>query len=227
MLREIRERRTVVIPILTGTARVEDLPTDLQGKLFVDVRGGFDRLWQTHRTRVIAALRVASDPFDREREITVPVGDELIGHFIGHRFRAEAESDVAVRLAGAFAEGLLSEVFDAPDESRVREDFLRLYGSVTLRQLVLFWMDIHSLTPTRGFDDDQVFKVLMATNITLLAFAAAEGLTERGLRLWIRIHGTDDPMFMATSEGDLPDWSAERPSDAELRALRETLHNQR
>jgi hypothetical protein len=59
MLREIRERRTVVIPVVIGRIATEALPSDLQARLFIDLRYSFESRYRKHRSQLHAAIATA------------------------------------------------------------------------------------------------------------------------------------------------------------------------
>jgi membrane protease YdiL (CAAX protease family) len=55
MVREIEERRKVVIPLLLGKIEPSDLPGDLRGKNWLDLRRGFAKQYQNCRLSLLRA----------------------------------------------------------------------------------------------------------------------------------------------------------------------------
>ena len=98
MQREIRERRTVVVPVLLGRIKIEDLPSNLRNKHAFDLRHNFDRKWvdiKIEFVRLITAL-VKGEAQSAGGLVTLQVGDPLIQFFSSYWFRHKNELKAAI-----------------------------------------------------------------------------------------------------------------------------------
>ena len=91
MCREIHEQRTILIALLMGSIKNSDLPADIRGKSYIDLRGGFQRRYATERMHLINAVRALLVPVDHGRNV-IPMGDQAIRHIMGYKYMALSEA---------------------------------------------------------------------------------------------------------------------------------------
>ncbi|HEV3000302.1 MAG TPA: toll/interleukin-1 receptor domain-containing protein [Solirubrobacteraceae bacterium] len=193
MLREVRERRTVVIPVLIGRVESDDLPADLQGKLHFDLRNGWKKQWMRERGRFLAALTAAAREAQPEEPPEFPFGEELVGRLLGHRFSREAEADDAVSLAEVFAEKFV-EVYDKarhPQDRALIRQLVDRYGRYGLRHIFLYWIDVTQLDP-RGFTSEDMKVVFDNTLMTVALLGGSDDWAAQGIKLTAQIPDGDE-----------------------------------
>jgi TIR domain len=213
MLREIRERRDVVIPALIGRFPDEDVPVDLQGKLHLDFRHNFEKRYDELRPQLHAAIAAAG----REEERELIVGDELMGRLIGHRFKGrERPDEVYLDAANHFAEIFARDDDASPDQIRARETFVSRYGALGLRQVFLYWMDVCRLD-LAGFTMEELDEVLNGVQMLVMLFFVAERMAADGEgTLHVTLRGSEEPVFRFANERGRQ--SAADAGDAALQA---------
>lgn len=177
MLRELRERRIVVLPVLMGQVQISDLPQDIQGKLCFDFRGGFDKEWEDQRERFISAVHYAAAEVSGYSPEFIPVGDELVGRFIGHDFHGD---DVTARVVAVMLAAGYTDLFTREDDHMLKAAFVEKYGTFALEKMIVYWMDMTGFRPGVGesFEPSETLAAMDATRVTLAAFGAVHVLRE-------------------------------------------------
>ncbi len=85
MLKEMERRQAVVIPILLGRVDIAELPGDLRGKKFIDLRGNKRAKYHTVRDGLMSAIAIASSRPELAPDRTFVVGDDLVRFFHNYR----------------------------------------------------------------------------------------------------------------------------------------------
>ncbi|TQM82956.1 TIR domain-containing protein [Saccharothrix saharensis] len=158
MWREMDEKRVVVVPVLLGRIDHEELPQDLRGKNFVDLRHNFARRWEAERSRLIGDLTaLVRGEATEGGAVVLRAGDPLIRFFARYHYRHTKDSRDPVpaarmvEVAQSFVSAIVSEWRDE-DERLSRsgsEDrlffnvqrFLNRYGEFALQQMTLYYFD--------------------------------------------------------------------------------------
>ncbi len=156
MLREINESRRILLPLLIGNINLKDLPADIQGKNFIDLRYNFKQKYEKNRSILISALIALSNAPDEGRDI-VPMGEEAVRFILAHRYRSEGEKksvsrasivemiDIYLKLESNF-ENAIEE----------RNMFINEYGRWGIFQLFCFFLDHSSMKITHWFNEDEL-----------------------------------------------------------------------
>jgi TIR domain len=199
MMREIRERRTVVIPALIGQVSEELIPDDLKGKLYLDLRHNFKKRYARVRDQLHAAIAAASRAASGSPEIEVPVGDELMGRLMAHQFVWRAMGGVPTGGEVQLAEACIHAydgLYTSDEEIEYRDGFVERYGRWGLRQILLYEMDINDLD-FRHFTEEQIGNVLEGARLILVLFALERTLYAGSGRrlLMVRLQGSEKPAF--------------------------------
>jgi TIR domain-containing protein len=93
MMREINDGTAVVVPVILGRIGDEEIPGDLRGKYYLDLRHNFQKRWQEERdifTDNIIAL-VRGEAFGPGAAV-LEVGDPLIRYLASYNFRYSRQS---------------------------------------------------------------------------------------------------------------------------------------
>lgn len=145
MLREIRERRTLVIPVLLGTLTDRQIPGDLRGKHHIDLRHAFGTQYRRKREILLAAVRLVlpSRTALRGRQM---MGLSAIEFLYGKPYRANRVLGLDQAAWTGFTDAFLTPT-DWPDEflPALRE-FLDRYGVEAVKRLLMFIIDVRRIT---------------------------------------------------------------------------------
>jgi TIR domain len=158
MIREIREGKSLGIPILLGRVNEAAIPLDLQGKKFIDLRHNFSRSYQQNRNLLLRVVRLASQSDTDEMLEEVCIGDELIAKVLKRDF---TNSDVS-KLSDEFIDKLVNFAFEElsnwPEELHIAREFLPTYGKVAARRLLMYMLE-HDLD-LNGFQIEDINGVI-------------------------------------------------------------------
>src|SRR5882724_2910780 len=130
MIREIDERRKIVIPVLLGNIETERLPNDIRGKNCIDLRHQFEKRYRDRRDTLLNSLRAISEPVLEVK--TIPIGDEAIRYILAYQYVGFGEK---FRLNDEFIESLVDIFIDSPRDgehgeeiTEIKNDFVNKYG---------------------------------------------------------------------------------------------------
>jgi hypothetical protein len=135
MLREIEERRTFVIPILLGDVRSSDIPRDLRGKHYLDLRPNFRRAYQRKRSELIKSVRLAAPKITPARRRFRSLGSELMPFLCRNRHYRAKSNQTWAQLANAFLD---PKDWSEDEWPNVRAWFLGQYGIEGAERLLTF-----------------------------------------------------------------------------------------
>jgi hypothetical protein len=88
MLREITEKLTIVIPILIGNISLNEIPDDLRGKHYIDLRFNFRKKYESAWHEIltaIASVRLSMEPLASGEE-AYPVGPLAVAKILSFGF---------------------------------------------------------------------------------------------------------------------------------------------
>lgn len=182
MMREIQARTPLVIPILLGRVDPKDLPPDLQGKKYIDLRHNFPREYSKQRGTLFLAIKSLADVARRGpgSRWSISIGDELVAFFLNYKFtwRTENPSIPEEKFEGA-AEALLDHLEDIDqlsewpeDVKAARESFINRYGRRALQKLILFALDTENVTMAGVLSEesDDLIHLMQLVGTMLLMF---------------------------------------------------------
>lgn len=93
MMREMQERKTLVVPIVIGRISDDKLPGDVAGKLYFDLRHNFARNWENKRENIVTSLAALIwGEASSGDELIFQVGDPLMRFFANYKFRHNGQS---------------------------------------------------------------------------------------------------------------------------------------
>src|SRR5436305_13931745 len=179
MLREISEQNSIVIPILIGRVRVSDIPEDLKGKYYLDLRYNLRKKYADQKQALILLLKAAAAPAPSEPELTIPVGDALIDYLLRYQYTGRNEKQMlpekALNVLADVAIEALSDSFDSEDEFKeAREKLVGLYGHYALRKMYLYDLDNSNISLTKGVTEDELAKLVVNLHILVMIFAGQQ-----------------------------------------------------
>jgi len=87
MLREITEKRTIVIPVLIGRVKIDQIPEDLKGKKFIDLRYNFSKRYEKQQSMLIQFIMLASNSSEDPFEKIIEVSPENLSFFNEYDFK--------------------------------------------------------------------------------------------------------------------------------------------
>src|ERR1041384_41218 len=218
MLNEISERRAFVMPVLIGKVEPENLPSDVIGKHYIDLRHNFGSRYEAKGAYLIQSVgllarQTTDPPAGSLRMLPEFLNEVLAHHYDGAR---EPNADVRARIP-AFAFSCISAAWkltkDAGrkgrkkrtqelediifDRKRCRDAFLRRYGEFALQQLALYVVDELRLSFSGGCSHDDFGSFINISYILLGMFSLRDFLVaEQGLDLVVVRMGPTEQRFM-------------------------------
>jgi hypothetical protein len=156
MLREIRERNTVVIPVIVGRLRDSEIPPDLQGKHYIDLRFSFRRRYEQRREVLLRSVELVTTTGNgRQRRVAI-MGEEamafLYAKSYGKRPVTRIRPDTWKAIVDVFAKpvywrGLL--------HAAALKSFREKYGFEGFSRLLRFVIDMKRLDVVGGFTEEE------------------------------------------------------------------------
>lgn len=165
--RENTEKKTIVIPVLIGGIKDNDLPPDIQSKLYLDLRGNHRKKYSRYRHLLVHAIRIhgglKADTHDSPKDVWVPVGDDLIAFFMNHRYSSGTGTPDLKRLYAKICRATVDAIAkDADDDSALRE-FYNSHGGYVLQKVAAYFLSESGTDITEQstpFDIESVFDSL-------------------------------------------------------------------
>jgi TIR domain len=182
MMREIEERRKIVIPVLLGNIEVSDLPSDIQGKNHIDLRYRFKDRYAKSRITILNSLQSISEPA-RLGLIEIPLGEDAIRYVLAYRYVAAREQYL---LDDVFIEALVDVFIKdrrgkyATEVKTYKKKFLLKYGRWGARQLLTFFLDHSELSLTRGFTEEELNGLFQGMEVFLAMLDAQQQTQQQG-----------------------------------------------
>jgi len=196
MLKEIDERRKIVIPVLLGSVAHNDLPQDIRGKNYIDLRRSFSKRYPHNRTPLFNAVIAATTPRNN-RVVTLPVGAEAMRYVLAYKYKARDESSVP---SDDFLDELANIVVTVPTffgSVKAKRRFLKAYGKWGVRQLVSFFLDhTQSISLTKGFTDEEFADLIESIGLFVLMFDVQREAQARGRTVLMRVAPNDDVRYL-------------------------------
>jgi hypothetical protein len=160
MLREIRERRTLVVPILIGRVRSEDLPEDVSGKLYFDLRYNFSKRYAAQKSRLIRRILSLTQPPTPESRAHV-LGDEAVAYIL----HTVSSDEMSVELwKSKFIDAVFSVAFLSQAEKWDFRDevngFVKRYGTLVCKAIIAFYFRHYGIDVKTGFSEADFDKVV-------------------------------------------------------------------
>ncbi len=198
MIREILEGKTVVYPILIGKVQIDDLPEDIRGKSFIDLRYNFPRKYLREKKKLFSYLSlIANISYSEPTKDEFSVGDEFIEHVINYEFKGDKEinlgdPDTFSRQVGeAIYQTYYIDNYDPKSDdgefAAQRDQFIDNYGHYGFRKLFLFMLDHMDIGLTTGFTEDQFSELMGSIELTILLFQMQRDFQEQNLDLIIKV----------------------------------------
>jgi TIR domain-containing protein len=160
MLREIREGRTLVIPILIGRVKLEELPDDISGKLYLDLRNNFSKKYRLRKKILIRRIRSLTQP-PAPNSRPYLLGDEAVAHILDTLFSDLAYKQLwQSKFINELFSGAFLPVAKTGDFKEGIQDFLDRYGPNVLKAVIAFYFRLYQLDVRRGVKVDDFHKVL-------------------------------------------------------------------
>jgi hypothetical protein len=201
MLREIDERRKILIPVLLGNIEHEQLPRDIRGKNYIDLRRNFAVRYKQNRTSLLNAVLAATTPRDH-RATTIPVGDAAMRYVLVYRYRAANETHIPEdTFIDALVDQFVVKIPTTFGAVKTKRAFLKAYGRWGVRQLLKFFLD-HSpgLSLTRGFTEEQMVELLESIDLFMLMFDVQKLARKSGETVLMRVVPNEEVRYRQTSE---------------------------
>ncbi|MGD0500303.1 MAG: toll/interleukin-1 receptor domain-containing protein [Bryobacteraceae bacterium] len=182
MMREIHEKRRVVIPVLLGRINSADLPPDIRGKNYIDLRYGFQRRYATEGTHLVNAIRALLQPGDPDR-VAIPLGDVAMRHILSYKYMALLEaSEVPNDFLDAVVEAFIRDPGGVTSNAE-REKLLENYGRWGARQVLKFFLDHSKIKFTRWFTQGDYEELLSEIDTFLAMMGSQELAAQAGERI--------------------------------------------
>jgi hypothetical protein len=182
MLREIKERRTLVIPVLIGRLNVSDIPSDLQGKHYIDLRFDFEARYSAKHKILIKSVELILPKRLTSSGTFCLMGPQMVSFLFRQTY---AGRDVA-RLDD---EGwvMFEEVFLAPRVWDARlvgalKAFRDRYGLATVRRLLMLVFDLKRIAFFRGFETEEMVEAMLDAQCFVWMASVHEHARSKGHR---------------------------------------------
>lgn len=161
MLREVEERKTVVLPVLIGNTQADQLPEDLKGKRYVDLRYKFRDKLARELDSIVAVISIATfgtlKPLDGE----LLLGPESVRFFLDYEYSGTylSAKKIPYEVFVTISEGVIDTLLSQKKSASYTREFLFEYGMAVARQIVLFIFDQRRLDFVGGFPQSELSKV--------------------------------------------------------------------
>lgn len=181
MIREIEERRKLVVPVLLGNIQTKQLPEDLQGKNYIDLRFQFRKRYARHRAALLNSLQAISEPQTKSLN-EIPINEDGIRQVLTYRYvgvgeKSRIDDDFISSLADAFIESSITGK-DADEMTAARDNFVQKFGRWGVRQLIGFHMDHSNISFSGGFTEKEFGNFMWGLNLFMLIFDGQTKLAE-------------------------------------------------
>jgi hypothetical protein len=201
MVREIKERRRVVIPILLGKITPSDLPVDLRGKNCLDLRGGFAKSYRRCRPSLLRSLVVITKGPHKYRTV-IPIGEESTRYILSYRYLGVDEAGLLMDKAFDWLVKLFLKSPSGFVESRRRKrDFIRNYGHWGVRQLLKFFLDHSEVKLTKWFTEKDISTLFESINIFLMMYEIQESARRAGKTILMGVDPRRSVAFKTSPPG--------------------------
>jgi hypothetical protein len=154
MTREIGEGRDLIIPILIGRIRDEQIPLDLRGKRYIDLRHNFNARYRERRAFLVSSMQRMSE----QREVEprhFPMGAEAVAALLERRFRPVCASDPPKDLLSCFVDWFQKPEFWNEWLSALT-DFRERFGLEVIRELLIVCFRFRRIDFESSFSADQI-----------------------------------------------------------------------
>lgn len=200
MLREITAGEKIVIPILLGKIRPSQIPEDLQGKLFVDLRFNFAPKYQLEREKLILTLRLITNPRTTNASTVLNMSDEFPAFLASYKYIGRNEtSPLPAEAMEALAEWIITSALAIEKFKHSAEKFVAEFGLYMARKLTLVVMDHSPFSWTHGFTLKDVYRITAEVVVIMLSISLSSrfvkasngvldikiGLEDSRISLWV------------------------------------------
>ena len=220
MRREIEGKRSIVIPVLIGRVRLEDLPPDIRDKKCIDLRGKRQEKYSAVKGTLLSAIALAANRPDVQPRVSMIVGDELADFFLQHHFTQASEVEVLPELVTkVFGDSLVSvleEGYDQETDGSYRDaydEFVKAYGTYTLRKMALYYLDTERVSLTGGFEEEDIDGALSFLHAMVAVFSTQRAIESQipfAIRAGLDNEGSSQMPFAIRAgldnEGNLGFW---------------------
>lgn len=180
MLREIREGRSLVLPVLIGKIDPNALPFDLEGRKYIDLRHNFPKNYQQNKQYLINAVRLASFTSDSSvLSDTVTMSNEYVAMLLTKKFPPTYEQLVH----SSFISGLMDIMFESEtmwgEGMEEGIGFLDKYGDEAAKRLFVFsFQDAGVDVMTKGFTEEEFQSVITVAGLKMWLVMSHERFVE-------------------------------------------------
>jgi hypothetical protein len=191
MLQEMNKKKVILIPILLGRLRIDDVPADLRGKLSVDLRGNLAKRYKLARSALIHAIQAANpDKFGEGFLFKEFVVDkEIFSHFAQTvNDNRRINTNVLYTVSEIIAETIIESKEQILEKENVDklDDILGFFGKKGLRDLIAFCIIYRELLLTGEVSEDD-FRAIIAF-----------------LKVFLPVFGINQKIFKAFDKEKLP-----------------------
>lgn len=204
MLREMNEKKIVLIPIILGRFDITSLPSDLKGKLAIDLRNSFLSKYKRERSRLIHAIQESNPGKFHENFLYKEfiVDKEIFSHF------AEAVNSnrrINQSTLNAVAEIIAETIITEKDQIFLDENVEQLdkihsfFGKKGVRDMIAFCIVYRDLLYTGEVSEKDFEKIVEFFQVFLPVF----GINQKILKVF---QGQDVPLAIVLGinpKGDL------------------------
>jgi len=181
MIREITEKRKFVIPVLLGKLDHSKIPSDLQGKKYLDLRHNFPARYKARRASLVQWLKIAAAPLPENAENGISIYAEFTHFLLDYKFSGRNEDQtrkVPVEVMEALAEGTFESIGKDRDFKGEFKEFNRLFGPLFGRKLALFMFDQSGMSWTKVFTADDLGVLMDELRLMMSVMILADSLAK-------------------------------------------------
>lgn len=189
MIREMREKSIIVIPILIGNVDINKIPGDLSGKHYIDLRFNFSKRYRLAKTAIVLSISARDDDDESKIEI-IRMGDDAVRRIISYGYANHFMNDMPLEHLLEIYLSAILEKQSENDEEWLKElqlkltDFIKRYGELTAKELIAFVIEHNDSLRNRMtvLPKGRVFLALL-TNLSafLTAHALSVKLKQQGV----------------------------------------------
>jgi hypothetical protein len=200
MIREITEKRRFVIPVLLGKLNYSKMPSDLQGKQYLDLRYNFPARYKTRRASLVQCLKIAAAPVPENAENGISIYTDFTHFLLDYKFSGRNEDEtkkVPEEVMEALGESLFESIGKVRDFKGEFKEFNQLFGPLFGRKLTLFMCDQSGMSWTKGFTEDDLGALTAELHLMMSLMILADSLAKADWDLRLILDGGPKSVYLA------------------------------
>jgi hypothetical protein len=181
MLREIKERKTLLIPVLLGKLRDDQVPLDLQGKLHIDLRFRLAARYEAGFGLLVKSIQLISPQRASRVGGSRLLDADFISHLYTRKYKNRDRHQLSEKGWQGFVEAFLEPDLWHPDFAEALREFSGKYGSEAVKRLLVFVFDLKGID-FDGFTQERLNDAFHEAQYFVMMMSVSEYSKEDGHR---------------------------------------------